>query len=219
MKKLLVILTMGLAADFCQAAVVTVTNMNNAGDGAFSLFSQSGTLVPGTTTDNLRLGYFSIPDSSVQSLWASGNLTALGSNFVQYGSSFGMQDFGAGFNGVFQGGPTDNSDPFVGKTMTLWASTGSNFLSTSSEYLIFRFDETFQPELWVGGQVLLGTSSGMLLVGAFGNFSYDYGLGSGTLPGYNTVATVPEPATGVLAGLGALWLFWRTGKRRFLPLG
>lgn len=219
MKKLIAILAMGLTVASSRAAVVTVTNMNNAGDGAFSLFNQSGTLVQGTTTDNLRLGYFTISDSAVQSFWASGNLTALESHFVQYGSAFGMNDFGAGYNGVFQGGPSDNSDLFVGKAMTLWASTGSNFLSTSSEYLIFRFDETFQPEPWVGGQVLLGTSSGALLVGDFGNFSHDYGLGAGTLPGYNTVATVPEPTTVVLAGWGVLWFFWRTRKRRCSPLG
>jgi hypothetical protein len=188
------------------AASVIVTNIN--GDAAYGLFDQSGSRVSGSFSDNIRIGYFESsfnPDTA----WSNGDIALLNTNFVQYGDSFGMLD---DFDGVINGAPDVESTPFVGNQITLWATDGSSFTSQSGQHLIYTFDSlTFEEEPWIGGQVLLGTDSGSFLnesgfaSGEFGNFSYDYELGGGALPGFNTVSPVPEPSTYALfAGVFAL---------------
>ena len=197
MKTIKILLIICCAGSFLDAANVTIQNINDDGNAAYALFDESGALIDGATSNNIRIGYFSgsfDPDLA----WASGNLDSLNSNFVQFGtSSAGM----AGINGVFQSEIVAASDSFSGEQITLWATNGAAFTDLSGQHLIYTFDTlTFQSDPWVG-QVLLGTNSGSFLnesgiaSGEFGNFSNDYDLGGGSLSGFNTVSPVPEPST------------------------
>jgi len=212
MKRSLIILVAGLMTScFLQAAVVTTSNLNFTGDGIFALFNQNGTLVPAANGE-VRIGYFTISDSAILQAWDLGDLELLNGNFIQFGATFGLEDFDADINGAFEGGPSGNSDPFNGKPIVLWASNSkSGFTNLSAEYLIYRFDTTFQTDPWFG-EVFLGTTPGVMLVGESGKYSHDVGFGAGPLPGFNTVAAVPEPSTAVLLTLsfcGVLFLLRR----------
>lgn len=210
MKKLALIVSSAFSLVLVsQAAVINLQNINTASDAAYGLFNSSGTLIPVATADNIRFGYFSVSDVVVLADWASGGLSDLDANFVDFGSPTSMSLA----DGVFAGSPTAGSIPFTGQNMYIYASTGSNFTSASNQYLIYKFNAVFQTEPWTGGQAFLGTDAGTLLVGGFGNFSHDYGLGGGSLPGYNTVAVVPEPTTwALLAGSSTTLMIMR--KRR-----
>ena len=203
MKTIKLTLTSLVAASSLFGASINVQNINNAGNAAYGLFDKDGTLVSGSLTDNLKVGYFA-DGFNADAAWASGNIAALNANFTTYGSEFGM--FGPGFDGAFQGAPNTTSTPFVGKQITLWATDGG------SQHLIYTFSSlTFEAEPWTGGAVLLGTDAGDFInaggvaAGGYGNYSHDFALGGGALDGFNTVSAVPEPSTfAALAGLCAL---------------
>jgi len=124
----------------------------------------------------------------------------------------GMEDFDAGYNGLFQNAAGAFADPFGGKNIYLYASNGSDFTNASAEYLIYKFSATFTADPFNGEQ-LLGTSAGSLLVGGYNNYSFDYSLGGGALPAFNTVAAVPEPTTWMLLVLGVTFVLWRKRQR------
>ncbi|WP_269525561.1 PEP-CTERM sorting domain-containing protein [Coraliomargarita parva] len=199
------LLTVALSFQSVSALNLNIQNISDSGDAAYGLFDSTGTLVDGSLTSNLRLGAFA-DTYDAQAAWDSGNIADLDANFIEY-EVFGMNDFGAGIDGVFQTALTTltSTAGVEGLTIVLWATDGGAFDSTSSEHLIYVFDTVFPDEPAAPGDLLLGTSSGSILAGAFGNYSNDYGLGGGALDGFNTVGAVPEPSTyAALAGLLAL---------------
>lgn len=190
-----------------QAGPILLQNLTTDETAGYGLFDSGGTLLSGSITGNLRLGYFNMDDTAVMAAWAAGNLGLLNSSFVQYGARGDMQSWGGSYDGLFQTSISATSNPFSGQNVYLFVGNGSNFSDTSAEYLIYKFDVVFQPESFVA-QVLLGTTSGRLLIGGYDHFSHDYQLGGGALSGFNTVSVVPEPAayalllTGILALVG-----------------
>lgn len=190
------------------AGTLIIQNLTADELAGYGLANSSGTLIPGNTTNNVRAGYFNISDSEVLNLWNAGNLAALNTSFVQFGQFTSMQDWDAGYNGLFQNSVVQFADPFEGKNIYLYISNGSNFTNSSGEYLIYKFTGTFTMDPFNGEQ-LLGSSPGTLLVGGYNNFQFDYGLGAGSLPAFNTVAVVPEPSALALFALGATLLALR----------
>jgi len=194
------------------AGTLIIQNLTADELAGYGLANSSGTLIPGNVTNNVRAGYFSISDSEVLNLWNAGNLSALNTSFVQFGQFTSMQDWDAGYNGLFQNSVVQFADPFEGQNIYLYISNGSDFTSTSAEYLIYKFTGTFTMDPFNGEQ-LLGSSPGSLLVGGYNNFQFDYELGAGALPAFNTVSAVPEPGTVGLIGIGLAAVLWRMRKR------
>lgn len=197
------------------ASSLTVQNLNTAGDGAYGLFDDAGTLLPDTLTSSIRVGYFD--DLSAASIfWQAGDIASLDSSFNQYGSAFGIS---SGFDGGFQGGPSDVDAQFSGQVVTIWISNSNSFTNESAgaEYLIYMFDSKTFPADNVNGldDIILGEDAGTFLSGSageFGNYSNDFDLGGNVaLAGFNTVGIVPEPSTyAALSGLLALtWVMLR----------
>ncbi len=194
MKILKLILASLLGSLSLQAGPILLQNLTADETAAYGLFDSGGTLLSGAITGNLRLGYFNLDEAGISAAWKSGDLGALNSSFVQYGTRGDMQSWDGAYDGLFQTSISATSNPFAGHNVYLFANTGSDFTATGTEYLIYKFDVVFQPESFVA-QVLLGTTPGRLLVGGYNNFSHDYQLGDGALPGFNTAAVVPEPST------------------------
>lgn len=193
------------------AGTLLITNLTMMAEAAFGLADQSGNLISGSVTNNVRAGYFSISDTEIIDLWNAGNITELNASFVQFGGFTSMQDFDQGYNGLFQNSVVTFADPFEGKNIYLYISNVSNFTNAAGEYMIYKFAGTFTMDPFHGEQ-LLGTSPGTLLVGGYNNFQFDYELGEGLLPAFNTVAVVPEPSVLMLFALGAT--VFVAGKRR-----
>ncbi len=181
-----------MAHQCATAGIMIVQNLTNDAEAVYGLADSSGALLSGSLTDNVRSGYFDVSDSELLDLWNAGDLVSLEASFVQFGPRTSMQDFDAGFDGIFQDAPATFADPFDGKNVYLYISNASNFTDVASEYLIYKFDGKFTEDPF-DGEFLLGTTPGSLLVGGFDNFQFDYELGGGALPAFNTVAAVPEP--------------------------
>lgn len=190
--KLILILSVAITS-FANAGNVIVKNTNNADDAAYGIFDQGGTLLPLAGDATIRFGISSLTNSEITTAYASGDLTTIDSSFTNFGSTFGL----VFADGVFQSDQNGITTSFDGQSMVLWLSSELTFTSNSAQYLIYRFDENFGAEPF-SSSALLGTTSGTLLVGQFGNFSHDYGFGGGSLPGFNTVSVVPEPGQAAL---------------------
>jgi len=192
-----------------KAGVLTIQNLTPDATSVYALADSGGSLILGNTADNLQVGYFTLNDAGILDAWNAGDLISINSSFVRFGDAFGMEDFGLGYDGIFSAAPAGFSDPFAGKNIYLFASTGSDFTDLSAQYLIYKFDATFTADPFAG-ELALGTNTypGVLLVGGFGNFSFDIIPGGEELPGFNTVGVIPEPFTGALLALGLGGLCW-----------
>lgn len=174
---------------------LNIQNLTASNDAAFGLFDSSGTLIGRSTSGNLRLGTFT-PAYDAQAAWDSGDLSGLDTNFLAFGSSFGMNDFSGGFDGVFQTAIDQTvSSSLDNEPIFLWATNGSSFTDGSGEHLIYVFDQNFPEEVASPSDIILGVNTGSFIAGEFGNFSNDYSLGGGSRDGFNTVSPVPEPST------------------------
>jgi hypothetical protein len=198
------------------------TNLDNTSNGGSGIFNSSGNLIP-FGQGSVQVGFFDgITDSEIVSLYASGNLSTLSSSFQPWNASPVNMNVDPGAPGLFGEFVSKNvsDDPplntiFIGQNIYLWASTGgSDFTDPGSEYLIYSWATPF-PFNNNNAEVFLRDGQGTLLVGQFGNFSNDYGMGSGVQAGFNTVEVVPEPATyATLIGLLALGIVVTRRARR-----
>ncbi len=199
------------SASSAYSSSIAIQNINSSETAGYALFDSAGTLLPDTLTDNIRVGFFNDGFDAAAS-WATGDLTALNTNFNTYGAEFGIF---TGFDGGFQAAPTDTDASFSSKDVTLWVSSNGSFSDTNAEYLIYTFSAKSFPADEVNGSesIILGEDAGSFLAGAgeFGNFNHDFGFGGGSLPGFNTVSVVPEPsAYAAIAGFLALgWVMLR----------
>jgi len=199
------------------SASVAIQNLNEAETDGYALFDSEGNLLPSSLDGNIRIGFFN-DAFNANSAWTAGDLAALNANFNQFGSAFGIF---AGFDGAFQDGATSTDSAFSSQEIVLWVSNSESFTDSSSEHLIVAFDSIVFPADEINGSesVILGIDpssfigSGGGLAGEFGNYSHDFGLGSGSLPGFNTVSVVPEPST-YAAIAGILALSWVMIRRR-----
>lgn len=193
------------SAALVHSAVLNVNNLNDAETNAYGLTDSAGNLLTQATGNSIRVGYFTgMGNSDITNAWNAGDIAGLDAAFVTFASAFGISTLG---DGIVYAGPSAYSDPFDGQSIYLWAATGSGFASTD-EHLIYQFDDVFVAEPWFPVGVFLGVSSGSLLVGNYGLYSYDLsGVGEGVLPCFSTATVIPEPSTvAALLGLGVLGL-------------
>jgi hypothetical protein len=74
-------------------------------------------------------------------------------------------------------------------------------------------ENSYQVRLRNGTGVDAG--NGFLAWGGNNNYDFDWGPGAGVLPGFNTVAAVPEPSSIVtMISLGAIGFFFYRFRRR-----
>ncbi|MFP4673272.1 MAG: PEP-CTERM sorting domain-containing protein [Opitutales bacterium] len=213
MKKLIYVVTLVHLTLFNLLSAWNVSVSNSVGDGAFGLFDENGTLVDGSTTENIRIGSFNSFDA--QSAWDVGDLSAIDSNFAGYGDSFGMNDFNSGVNGIFENAIDEPvAAGLEGDSIVLWATNGGAFTASSAQHLIYEFDKVFPEEPAGPSDLTLGVDNGSFIAGEFGNFSNDFGMGGGEKDGFNTVSAVPEPSTyAALVGL-CVFVFVSFRRRR-----
>lgn len=197
-----------LALASANASSVFVRNSTEDEDAAYGLFDASGNLLSALLSGNVRLGTFA-SGFDVTGTWSSGDLSALDTNFVQFGSSGSMLP-SPEMDGLIDAIFSSSDSFFADLPIVLWISNSADFLNPLGQHLIFQFGTHYSPSTTSNEILNLSPDSGILLVGDFAVFSHDYGFGGGVLPGFNLEAVVPEPATyaliigTALAGMVAL---------------
>ncbi len=196
------------------ASFLLVKNMTPEGDSAYSIFDEQGALIPGSMTDNIRIGYFTA-GYNAQTAWANGDLAGLDSNFHRVGPLWGMYD-APGNDGLFEIDMTlGETDQYSAFNVVLWISNGTDFADIAAQHLIYEFSITFPDgtDLFLSREAILGIDTGDLIAGGWGNYSHDYGLGP-VLPGFN-LASIPEPSTWLLLGIAGAGFAAARRRRSF----
>lgn len=208
-----------------RGAEITVRNTLEDGTGAhaiatatFELFDNSDASF---SNDGFgTIGRMTLSNASIASYFAAGNIAAIQSAFVPFASVFTLDSTGlsGAFLDTLSADTRASQNAFGGSPVYFWGYRGAS-LPAASEHLIVQLKTVFPTDPEVGS-VLQGTALlqpggvASVIVGGFGNFSYDYGAGSGPLPGYNTAAVVPEPAGVGLLALGLSLLLGRWMGRK-----
>tara|TARA_B100000927_G_scaffold185712_1_gene149569 strand:+ start:1917 stop:2630 length:714 start_codon:yes stop_codon:yes gene_type:complete len=212
-----------------ETALVDISNLNNNSSGAFNLFTENG----GNLSDppaTIFIGSFaSYDDSNKGTISAAffNDLSGLAADFNSIGS-VGVEEDGL-FNLT---GVHDSSNPGLtvpvsdyGNNLAIWVTTSGTLNDLTAEHLIYFTTEILSADASVGPensyQVRLrnGTGvdagNGFLAWGGNNNYDFDWGPGAGVLPGFNTVAAVPEPSSIVtMISLGAIGFFFYRFRRR-----
>lgn len=198
-----------------QAGPVLFANYTDNWALVHALTDSSGALVPASTSSNLRIGYFDLSDNALLDLWNAGDLVGLNDSFTQFGNRAGMGVYPE-YDGLIEAAPHNPILGWEGRTIYLFASTGSDFLDATSEYLIFKFNVKFS-DSFAPVDALLLPGRGDLLVGEFNNYSFGietYDFVTGSAPAFNTVGVIPEPSSALLLLLGGAALALRHRMRR-----
>jgi len=186
-----------------KAATITVTNVDFTETNA--IVSKSGT-VYADKSGFVGIGVFSIADAQIA---GAGSAATIANNFTLFGQS---DKIGAGFSldGTYQFISTAEigvGSPYTGNIYTVIGNATT--LATSTEFLVFKHDLSFNPDSPLGGPpAMVKAGRGTLILGGFNNFTHFIGLPSGPAPAFNTV-TVPEPSATLLGLLGAVGLLRR----------
>ena len=214
-----------------ESALVDISNLNDASNGAFNLFTESGNNLadpPARIHIGTFLSYNDSNKANISTAFTS-NFSALAADFTSIGS-VGVEEDGifnqAGVHDSSNAGLTvDPSD--YNRNLAIWITTSGTINDGTAEHLIYFTNQTFtadapvgpentyQAELRNGSGVDAG--NGFLAVG--GNTSYSFNWGSaGVLVGFNTVA-IPEPSSiFTLISLGAIgWGVYRCRRRTTRP--
>ena len=161
-------------------------------DGS-SLLAASGTFFIG--------GFSSTYSSSADISTAfTTDFSSLAADFISIGSvGVEVDDIGP-FDGLHNSVSTVDTSSVVGRNVAVWLSSTNSFSDANAEHLIYWFDTTLYvaddppPDPQTNYDVLLRPGeAGDLVVGEFGNFTYNFGFGEGDQLAFNTVA-VPEPS-------------------------
>jgi len=212
-----------------RAATVAFRNTLDDGTGAHALATESFVLFDNTDSNPANdgsgmIGSMTISGAAILAFWNMGDIAAIQSAFQPFGAAFTLES--TGLAGAFLDSRSADTrasqNTFGGSPVYLWAYKGLA-IDTATEHLIAQLAAAFptDPE---GGASLNAVANlrpgevANLVVGGIGNFSEDYGGGSGPLPGFNTVRLVPEPCTTALFLFGLVPLMgWRW--RRSLSSG
>jgi hypothetical protein len=202
----------------CRGDAATIIFRNTLDDGTGAHALATAAFVPFDNTDSNplnngggMLGKMTISDAAILAFWNAGNIAAIQAAFQPFGTGFTLES--TGLAGAFLDSRTADTrasqNSLGGSPVYFWAFKGPT-IGAATEHLIAHLAATFPtdpesgPTLTANANLRPGEIAN-LVVGGSGNFSFDYGGGSGTLPGFNTVAQVPEPAGHWLL-LGGAWL-------------
>lgn len=221
MSKLTSILSALLIASSVNAASVAFDNFNPAYDGAQIIRDATGTAVTGAAFKGI-LGTFTISDSAIVTAFSqpTPDLAAISTGFSSFGTSFSLDDFGAGIFSTNQSGDTKVASNSIGGSTIYSVFFKGASIATATELLITKLTATFPTDPAVGaplsGSAQLnsaGLAPSGLLVGSVGA-SYD-AYGNGALPSYQMalVGAAPEPSRAMLAGLGLMGLVIRRRRK------
>jgi len=199
-----------------EAASIVLRNTLDDGTGAYAIANAAFSPFDNTDSNPANngggvLGRMTISDAAITAFWDVGNVAAIQAAFRPFGSAFTLESTGlaGAFLDTRSADTRASQNAFGGSAIYFWAYKGLS-LGAATEHLIARLATAFptDPE---SGPILNGTANlrpgevANLVAGGAGNFSRDYGGGSGPLAGFNTVAAVPEPVC--LGPIGAaLWL-------------
>jgi len=203
--------TMGLAS----AYTITVTNQSTFGDPSLPVVDNTGAPI---ATGFVGVGFFA-SDSAVTD--NARDFTALLSGFNQYGSPAGLAGAGAA-PGLFDlvspanwtvAVPFTSTAPQIGKNIYVVFGNGAS-LAESEQLGIWKSNNVFgkEDEAGNGGTFAdIATGQGALLLGLSGGAQ---SFGGGAINYSDSIRLVaadgiPEPSTGLLAGLAGLALVAR----------
>jgi hypothetical protein len=202
------------------AATIVLRNTLDDGTGAHGIANSAFTPFDNTDADATnngggQIGRMTISDAAILAFWNVGNIAAIQAAFQPFAAPFTLESTGlaGAFLDTRSADTRASLNDFGGSAIYFWAFKGVT-LGVASEHLIARLATSFptDPE---SGPALSGTAHlrvgevANLIVGGVGNFALDYGGGSGPLPGFNTVAPVPEPGVGSLLLVGTLFVIRR----------
>lgn len=197
------------------AATITIDNLNSAGDGAFGLADNAGTLLT-TATGSVIIGHMSMSDASIANNFNLGNIAAIWAAFQPFDTAFSPDSLAPGAFQLDLMADTRASQSTLGGTdIYVWAwNTASSTPLSAGQGLIAHLSDVFPTDPELPGSPLVATvhmrSSANLVVGSVGA-SYDYGLGSGPLPTFElaAVGASPEPSRAILIFMGAGLVIFR----------
>jgi hypothetical protein len=214
-----------------ESALVDISNLNDASNGAFNLFTENGGNLsdpPATIFIGTFASYTDSNKANISSAFTN-NFSALAADFTSIGS-VGVEEDGL-FN---QTGIHDSSNAGLtvapadyNRNLAIWITTSGTINDQNAEHLIYFTNEIFTADAPIGPentyQVELRNGSGVdagngfLAVGGNTSYSFDHGAG-GVLVGFNTVA-IPEPSSiFILLSLSAIgWGVYRFRRRTARP--
>jgi hypothetical protein len=214
---LAIVIHAAMLHDAAQGAAITIRNTLDNGTGAYAIATKS--FVPFDNTDPNPnnngfgvLGRMTVSDAAIAAFWNAGNIPAIQAAFQPFGAPFTLESTGlaGAFLDTRSADTRASQNNFGGSPIFLWVYKGLT-IGAATEHLIASLAAAFPTDPESGGP-LTGTANlrpggvSNLIVGGAGGFSLDYGAGSGPLPGYNTVAPVPEPSTVSLCLVGVTFL-------------
>jgi hypothetical protein len=171
----------------------------------YTITSASGSILP-AGSGTIGIGVFNnLSDSDITSAFNTNAIASLSESFIGHAGTAKIDaDFPGLFFGVYNAA-IDASSPLAGKNVYVVINTGSSLFG-AGQMLVYKANTLFEVDTGPTPRtvnVLMSNTGGTLLVGGFGNFSVDGGLGSAQ-PAFNTVDPIPEPSAIALLGLGAL---------------
>jgi len=207
---------LGIIASAVLVAVVCAP-VARAGTVDWTAFSAALTLADDTTLapagTSLKLGNFTLSDATITADANNPSALAAGFSQIQAGAVGDIAGVPNGFNGIwseeFNGDFTAGAAAFAGKTIYLWASTGS-------QQAVIKFSAAFPTDSPAPGSasVDLGqvyASAATVLIGSTSGTTVFQPQFSTQMQHVDMAAIVPEPSTVVLVGLGLLGM---VGLRR-----
>ncbi|MFN0079447.1 MAG: hypothetical protein ACKVY0_23530 [Prosthecobacter sp.] len=197
------------------AATITIDNLNAAGDGAFGLADNSGTLLT-TATGRVIIGRMTMSDASITNHFNLGNIADIWAAFQPFDTAFNPDSLAPGAFQLDRIADTRAShNALGGNAIYVWAWNNTSATPVSAtQGLIAHLSDVFPTDPELPGSPLTAVahlrSPAALVVGAVGT-SYDYNLGSGPLPTYqlSVAGAAPEPSRAALALIGACFVFFR----------
>jgi hypothetical protein len=203
------------------AATITIDNLNAAGNGAFGLADNAGTLLT-AATGQVVIGRMSMSDASIANNFNLGNIAAIWAAFQPFDTAFNPDSLAPGaFQFDLMADTRASQNALGGTDIYVWAWNDANATPvSSSQSLIAHLTDIFPTDPELPGSPLtavahLRPSEAALVVGFSGPQTYDYGLGSGSLNVYRLDAmAAPEPSRAILTLMGlSLVFFYRRRKQ------
>lgn len=184
MKKIFLTLALAWALmPLARSATLTVSNYN--GLAAHGIASSTSTLV---AEGKGLIGRMTITDQEIETLLASGNITALVAAFEVFGSTTPFPVTSFDQNGLFETQVTASTVPsqdneFAGSPIFIWLFVGANRLA-ASEILLAKLPAVFPEDSAVDPPAVASVflrPDATFFAGSVSAENHDYGLGGGAV--------------------------------------